>query len=130
MIVLTRDDKLLLLRLLIGIQFPGNVRSKLHKISSNFNPEIAPIEDSIDTFAVIGDVETCAVELIRTKWNPDLMMSEFAELSYSIIRYIEERNISAAVGLGPHRPPVRYLSDLGNTDTELTDNEWRQFRDA
>jgi hypothetical protein len=128
--VLTRNDRLLLLRLLVGMQFSENTRSKLYKISSNFNPEIVPIEDSINTFTVIGDAETCAVELIRTKWKSDLTMNEFAELSYSVIRYIEEQNISAAVGLGPHKPPVRYLNDLGNADTELTDEEWGQFRDA
>lgn len=88
------------------------------------------MENDIDSFAVIGDAETCAVELIRTKWKPDLTMREFAELSYSIIRYIEERNISAAVGFGSNKPPVRYLSDVGNIDTELTNEEWGQFKET
>jgi 20S proteasome alpha/beta subunit len=126
--VLARNNKPLFLRILVGRQFPRNKRSELHKVSSNFNPEIASIEASIDNYAVIGDAETCATELIKTRWKPDMRMGEFAELSYSVIRYIEEKGISAAVGLGLNKVPVRYLADIGNTDIALSNEEWEQFK--
>jgi hypothetical protein len=50
----------------------------------------------------MGDVEKFADELIKEKWQSDIRMREFAELSYGVIRYIEEKNISEAVGLGDH----------------------------
>jgi hypothetical protein len=57
-------------------------------------------------------------------------MREFAELSYCVIRYIEKKNISEAVGLGKEKPPTKYLKDAGNIDNDLTDEEWERFRES
>jgi hypothetical protein len=57
-------------------------------------------------------------------------MRGIAELSYSVIRYIEEKNISRDGGLGHYKPLTRYLSDLGNIDTDLPDEEWERFEES
>ncbi|MBV9178177.1 MAG: hypothetical protein JO297_14195 [Nitrososphaeraceae archaeon] len=81
----------------------------------------------ITSWEVIGDAETCAKELMKGKWQPDMKMSEFAELSYSAIRYIEEKNISESIGLGGKKPATKYLKDAESLDTDLTDEHWTQF---
>jgi hypothetical protein len=128
--VLVQGGKILLLRILVGRQFPGNGKSDLHTVTSNLYPDAELIENRTNTYTVIGDAERYAADLIRHKWKPDMTMRGFAELSYSVIRYIELKNISATVGLGSNKPPIRYLSNSGNVDTDLSDQEWERFKET
>jgi 20S proteasome alpha/beta subunit len=122
--ILARNQRDLLLRIMVGRQFPGKGKSDLHKVNSNGDQNL------VTTYAILGDADIFADKLIKGKWQSDMRMREFAELSYCVIRYIEEKSISEAVGLGKEKPPTKYLKDAENIDTDLTDEDWEQFKDS
>ena len=78
----------------------------------------------------IGKAEIYARNMINQKWNPNMTMKEFAKLSYSVIRYIEEKNLDDSVGLDNNRPPTKYLKDRDALDTDLNDEECKEFQDG
>ena len=120
--ILVRNKMSLFLRLMIARQFPCNGKSDLHIVDSNGK------HDSVTNWGAIGDAETCATELVKGRWQPDMTMSQFAELSYSTIRYIEEKKFSEYLGLGGEKPALKYLKDGERLDTDLTDEEWKKFQ--
>jgi hypothetical protein len=126
--ILARNGRPLSLRVLVGRQFPEIMPSDLHLVSSSIPSPEDTSNENIETYRVVGDTETCATDLIKGKWSENMTMREFAELSYSVIRFIEEKNISVTIGLGNNKPPTRYLSNSGITDTELSDEEWELLR--
>jgi len=103
--IIARNQRDLLLHIMIGKQFPGKGKSDLYKVSSNGDQSL------VTTYAILGNADIFADRLIKGKWQFDMRMREFAELSYCVIRYIEEKNISETVGLGKEKPPTKYLKD-------------------
>jgi 20S proteasome alpha/beta subunit len=122
--ILARNQRALLLRVMVGRQFPAKGKSDLYKVNSNGEQNL------VTTYSILGDADIFADELIKGKWESDMRMREFAELSYCIIRYIEEKNISEAVGLGKEKPPTKFLKDAGYIDTDLTDEDWERFKES
>jgi hypothetical protein len=55
-------------------------------------------------------------------------MKEFAELSYCIIKYVEEKKLDDSVGTGLDEPSIRYLEDAGDLDTEPLDKQLKEFK--
>ena len=119
--ILARNNKTLFLRLMVGRQLPNTGKSDLHIVDSNGKCDL------VTSWTTIGDAEAYAKKLIGNRWQSDITMSKFAEISYNIIRYIEEKKISESVGLGGNKPATKYLKDGERLDTDLTDEEWKQF---
>jgi hypothetical protein len=111
--ILSSNYRDLLLRVIVGRQFPGNGKSDLYTINPSGRQGI------VTNYAILGDAEALANYLIKGKWRSDLRMREFAELSYCVIRYVEEKNKSETVGLGGNKPPTKYLKDAERSDTDL-----------
>jgi hypothetical protein len=77
--ILARNQRDLLLRVMVGRQLPGEGKSDLYKVNSNGD------QDRVTTHAILGDAEKFADALIKEKWEYDIRTGEFAELSYSVI---------------------------------------------
>jgi hypothetical protein len=56
-----------------------------------------------------------------------MSMKEFANLGYSLIKYIENRNLEQSVG---GEPWVRYQKDGKDLDTEPTHDEIEEFQES
>jgi hypothetical protein len=72
------------------------------------------------TVASVTKGDSYANPVIEHKWNRDMSMKEFANLSYCLIKYIENRNLEQSVG---GEPWVRYQKDGEDLDTEPTYDE-------
>jgi hypothetical protein len=66
-------------------------------------------------YIVIGSYETrVATEfLIKPVWNHDMMMDQFAELAYFIIKYVDRFKTDVTVGLEDQRPLVWFIPNIG-----------------
>jgi hypothetical protein len=56
-----------------------------------------------------------------------MTMKQFASLSYSVIRYIEEQKPKGKVGVGGGNPNIRYLQNGAVADNEPSVEEWNDF---
>jgi 20S proteasome alpha/beta subunit len=112
------------LEIMVARQFPNDGQSDLYFLNSFGN------YDRITEWRVIGQGEVIARPLVQNNWNTDMEMKEFAELSYCIIKYIEEKKLNDSVGTGHDEPSIKYLEDTGDLDTEPFDNELKGFKQA
>lgn len=109
------------LTVLVGRQFPNNGKSDLHVV--DFRGKIYPIVDC----KAIGKGDSYANPVIGHKWNRDMSMKEFANLSYCLIKYIENRNLEQSVG---GEPWVQYQKDGEDLDTEPKHDEIEEFQES
>jgi 20S proteasome alpha/beta subunit len=109
------------LTVLVGRQFPNNGKSDLHVV--DFRGKIYQIVDC----KAIGKGDSYANPVIEHKWNRDMCMKEFANLSYCLIKYIENRNLEQSVG---GEPWVQYQKDGEDLDTEPKHDEIEEFQES
>jgi len=79
-------------------------------------------------YKAIGSGTRMADPLLVREWNENMLMKDFAKLSYCIIKYIEDVEPQGSVGVGGGRPHIRYLPYNSKTDIEPTEQEWTEFR--
>lgn len=112
------------LEIMVARQFPNDGQSDLSFVNSFGNC------DRITEWRVVGQGELIARPLVQNNWRTDMEMKEFAELSYCIIKYIEEKKLNHSVGTGHDEPSIKYLEDTGDLDTEPLDKELKEFKQA
>jgi|ERR671918_1724248 20S proteasome alpha/beta subunit len=112
------------LEIMIARQFPNNGRSDLFVLNSH------GIYDPVTEWSMIGKGELIARSLVRNNWKTNMEMKEFAELSYCIIKYIEEKKLDDSVGTGLDKSSISYLEDTDDFDTEPSDMEFKEFKQA
>jgi 20S proteasome alpha/beta subunit len=112
------------LDVIVGRIFPGNIPSDLHVINSR------GYSKSIAKWTAIGQGKIQARPLIERKWNPSMMMKDFAGLSYCVIKYIENENLDESVGTGKVEPSIKYLADDTELDNEPSDIELNNLKNA
>ncbi|MGB8937604.1 MAG: hypothetical protein WCC17_21145 [Candidatus Nitrosopolaris sp.] len=76
---------------------------------------------------MIGKGDSYANPVIEHKWNRDMRMKEFANLSYCLIKYIEKRNPEQSVG---GEPWVRYHKDGEDLDIVPKHDEIEEFQES
>jgi hypothetical protein len=109
------------LTVLIGRQFPNNRKSDLPIVDS-----LGKL-DSIADWKAIGKGASLVNPVVECKWNRDISMKEFANLSYCPIKYIENRKLEQSVG---GEPWVRYQKDGADLDTEPEEDEIKEFQES
>jgi hypothetical protein len=57
-------------------------------------------------------------------------MSNFARMSYSLIKCIEKEGLNESVGLGGETPSIKYLMDGEDLDIEPSINEFKEFEES
>jgi 20S proteasome alpha/beta subunit len=119
-----RNRQDFVLDVMVARQFPNDGQSDLHYLNSLGN------YDQITEWRVIGQGGLIARPLVQKNWKTDMKMKEFAELSYCIIKYIEEKKLNDSVGTGLDEPSIKYLEDAGDLDTEPLDKELKEFKQA
>lgn len=110
-----------LLSIMVAREFPVGVKSDLNIVKSNGNCEF------VNEWQVIGNGGIIARKYIQEKWSTNMNMLQFAELGYSIIKYIENEKLDNSVGVGAGRPSIRYLPDDNYSDTSSNEEEYHQF---
>lgn len=119
-----RNRQDFVLEIMVARQFPNYGQSDLYVLNSLGN------YDRVTKWRVIGQGELIARPLVQNNWKTDMKMKEFAELSYCIIKYIEEKKLNDSVGTGHDEPSIKYLEDTGDLDTEPFDKELKEFKQA
>jgi hypothetical protein len=57
-------------------------------------------------------------------------MSDFAKMSYPLIRCVQIEGLDESVGLGSDRPAIKYLKDSKDLKTEPSINEFKEFEES
>lgn len=113
-----------LLSIMVARQFPRGVMSDLNIVRSNGKCEF------VSEWRAIGSGEIIAKKYIERKWNTNMKMLQFAELGYSVIKFIENENLDDTVGVDVGEPSIRYLSDDKDFDTSSNDEEYSRFEEV
>jgi 20S proteasome alpha/beta subunit len=121
MLLEARSNQPFNLTVLIGRQFPNNGKSDLHVVDS-----LGKVCSILD-WKAIGKGDSLANPVVEYKWSRDMSMKEFANLSYCVIKYIEDRNLEQSVG---GEPWVRYQKDGEDLDKEPEEDEIKEFQES
>ena len=117
-----RNRQNFVLEVMVARQFPKDGQSDLYYINSTGN------YDRITEWRVIGQGQLVAKPLVQNSWKTDMKMKEFAELSYYIIKYIQEKKLDDSVGTGDDEQSIKYLEDAGDLDTEPLKKQLKEFK--
>jgi 20S proteasome alpha/beta subunit len=109
---------------MVGRIFPGKVPSDLHVVNSRGEYK------RITEWEAIGQGEIQARPLIEKNWNDDMTMQDFANLCYSVIKYIENEHLDESVGTRNDEPSIKYLVDDTEIDSEPKNNELNRFKNS
>lgn len=71
------------------------------------------LTDDIHEYKTIGSGEIPASVFLRSLYTKYMTMTQFAKLSFFIIKYIEEQGIDNQVGVGKERPQVYFIPHEG-----------------
>jgi 20S proteasome alpha/beta subunit len=103
---------------MVGRQFPKDGNSDLYIVDSRGNI------DPVRSWEAIGKGLSIAKPIVQMKWKVNMTMREFAEISFSVIKDIEKRNLENSVGGNPW---VRYQEDGADIDIEPNDEEYKKL---
>ena len=95
----------------------------LHVIDSHGRFDL----DFTKQWITIGSGRDQANPLLEQEFKKEGNMKDFASLSYSIIKYIEEQDPKGSVGVRSERPNIAYLRYGAQSDSQPPEEDWKNF---